>query len=128
MGFIAKHLEDAKSRILAEKEQKINEIKNNVIANNQSKIDEINALRTDTLNKLTNEFSQNKQKYAEEYRAKIQELENQYETDKQSIVCYSEKKKEELIFNYTLNETSKLEKECSEVIAEIDKQISKLGE
>jgi phage host-nuclease inhibitor protein Gam len=128
MDITLKYFENAKAQIKAEEERQIQATKERVLREIQPKFSEIEQLKSQALNKLSTDYTQNRNSETERYNAQLVALQQKYESDKKSIAENTEKKKEEILNATLQTETYQVTKDCERAIADIDNLIAKRAE
>jgi hypothetical protein len=125
---IVKHLEYAKAQILAEEKKEIELIKQKVTREIAPKYQELEAIKTEAINKISMEYSKSREALTNNFNAQMTALQNKFESDKKAFIDNTENKKVE-IFNVTLNtETYPITSKYDKEIAKLDAQIKALKE
>jgi hypothetical protein len=128
MSIALKYFENVKAQIKAEEEKQVKDIKERVIREIQPKYAEIEQMKNETLNKLTADYTANRNSATEQYNLQLTALQQKFENDKKVIAENTEKKKAEILNATLQTETYEITKECERAIADIDNLIAKRTE
>lgn len=128
MGIALVELQDTKARIKAKEEREISIIKERVLREIQPKYVEIEQMKNEELNSLSNNYTANRNSATEQYNAQLVALQQDFENKKKEVFELTEKRKQDLLNNTLQSETYEITKECERAIADIDNLIAKRTE
>jgi hypothetical protein len=128
MSISIKYFENVKAQIKAEEERQVATIKDRVLREIQPKYVEIEQMKAEELNGLSNDYTSNRNLATEQYNAQLVALQQDFEKKKKEIVELAEKKKQELLAMTLQSETYDITKECEKAIIDIDNLIAKRTE
>ena len=128
MNIALTELQEAKARIKAKEEREIAIIREKVLREIQPKYVEIEQMKAEELNTLSNNYNANRNSASQQYNAQLVALQQGFESKKKEVVELAEKRKEDLLTATLQSETYEITKECERVIADIDNLIAKRTE
>lgn len=125
MSITVKYFENLKAQIKAEEERQVAAIKERVLREIQPKYAEIDQIKGEELNSLTNNYTANRNSITEQYNVQLVALQQDFENKKQQIVQNAEKRKVDLLKTTVETETYEITKECERGIFDLDNLIAK---
>lgn len=121
-------LENAKAQIKAEEDRQVEIIRQRVIQENQPKNQEIEQIKAEAINKLTIDYSNNRNAVIEQQNKQLTALQEKFESDKNAVCENAEKKKTEIFNSALANATYEITRDCEKAIAKLDAQIKDIKE
>ena len=128
MSIALNELQEAKARIKAKEEREIAIIRERVLREIQPKYIEIEQMKAEELNGLSNDYTSNRNLATEQYNAQLVALQQGFENKKKEVVALAEKRKEDLLTATLQSETYEITEECKRTIADLDNLIAKRTE
>jgi phage host-nuclease inhibitor protein Gam len=128
MNFLLNDIQEFKAKVKAKEEREIAIIRERVLREIQPKYVEIEQMKAEELNSLSNNYNANRNSATEQYNAQLVALQQSFETKKKEVVELAEKRKEELLNATLQTETYEVTKDCERLISDLDTLISKRTE
>jgi hypothetical protein len=128
MNFLLNDIQEFKAKVKAKEEREIAIVRERVLREIQPKYVEIEQMKAEELNSLSNNYNANRNSATEQYNAQLVALQQNYENKKKEVIELAEKRKEELLNATLQTETYEVTKDCERLIADLDNLISKRTE